>query len=88
MVSGLLCEGCLDKNIDSKAAKSNTFWLILKIDATKKVCRKHAGDAFFSANFCVNVGNEYGEILQFVQTSSESASSMQPLVDGLMDRYA
>ncbi len=77
-----------DNNIVSKAAITNTFGLILKIDATQKVCRKLAADAAFSANFCVNVGNEKGEILQSVLTSSESASAIQPIADGLMDRYA
>ncbi len=77
-----------------KASITNTFGLILEMDATKKVCCKLAGDAAFSANSCVNVSYDNGEILQCVLTSSvcpniiESASSMQPMADGLMDCYA
>eukprot|EP00794_Sanderia_malayensis_P021122 gene21122-23194_t len=71
-----------------KASLSSVFGSILKIDATKKTCRKLAGNDANSANCVLNVGNERGEIVQCVVTSSESLSSLQPMADGLMDRYA
>ena len=46
--------------------------------------KRYAG----SANFSVNFGNEHGMIVQSVITSSESSSALQPVADGLMDRYA
>eukprot|EP00794_Sanderia_malayensis_P008348 gene8348-9249_t len=75
--------------VDSlKASLSLVFGSILKIDATKKTCQKLAGNDANSANFVLNVGNERGEIVQCVVTSSKSLNSLQPMADGLMDRYA
>ena len=71
-----------------KASLTNVFGSILKVDATKKICKKLAGGDAGSANFSVNFGNEHGMIVQSVITSSESSSALQPVADGLMDRYA
>ena len=40
-----------------------------------------------SANWATNIGNERGEIVQSVLTVSEGLDSLQPLADGLVDRY-
>ena len=40
-----------------KASITSVFGQILKIDGTKKMCRKLAGEAANSANFALNVGN-------------------------------
>ena len=71
-----------------KASVTSVFGQIWKIDGTKKICRKLAGEVANSANFALNVGNKRGEILQSVMTSSEAVSSLQPLADGLVNRYS
>ena len=45
------------------AAATTVYGSILKIDSTKKVCKKLQGTAANSASWCTNVGNEHGEIL-------------------------
>ncbi|PIK44872.1 hypothetical protein BSL78_18257 [Apostichopus japonicus] len=70
-----------------KAALTSVYGTILKIDSTKKVCKKLQGLAAGSAQWCTNVGNERGEILQSVLTTSESISSCQDLANGLMKRF-
>lgn len=60
---------------------------ILKIDSTKKITKKLQGAAAGSAMWMTNIGNERGEILVSVLTSSESTTSLQPLANGLMERY-
>ena len=71
-----------------KASVTSVFGQIFKIDGTKKICRKLAGEVANSANFALNVGNERGEILQSVMTSSEAVTSLQPFADGLVNRYS
>ena len=71
-----------------KASVTSVFGQILKNDGTKKICRKPAGEVANSANFALNVGNERGEILQSVMTSSEAVTSLQPLADGLVNHYS
>ena len=60
---------------------------ILKIDSTKKITKKLQGAAVGSAMWMTNVGNERGEILISVLTSSESISALQPLASGLVSWY-
>ena len=60
---------------------------IIKIDSMYKVCKKLQGSDAHSANMATNVGNERGEILQCVLTTSEGVDSLQALADGLMERY-
>ena len=52
-----------------------------------KVCRKLQGKGAGSASWCTNVGNERGEVLISVLTEGESTESLQPLADGLVERY-
>ena len=70
-----------------KASITSVFGDVLKIDATKKVCKKLAGECAHSASFALNIGNERGEIVQSVLISSESTLSLQPLANGLVKRY-
>ena len=70
-----------------KAAATSVYGTILKIDSTKKICKKLQGLAANKASWATNVGNERGEIVQSVLTSSESAVSLKKLADGLMSRY-
>ena len=59
------------------------FGSVLKIDSTKKVCRKLQGIAAGSAFWCTNVGNERGEVLISVLTESEGLESLRPMAQEL-----
>ena len=52
---------------------------VLKIDSTKKVCRKLQGKSAGTASWCTNVGNENGEVLKSVLTESEGLEGLQPM---------
>lgn len=69
------------------AAATSVWGSILKIDSTKKVCKKLLGVATRSANWATNVGNERGEVVLSVLTESESMASLKKMADGLIDRY-
>jgi hypothetical protein len=69
------------------AAATSTHGSILKIDSTKKICKKLQGSDANSASWTTNVGNERGEILMSVLTSSEAVSALQSMATGLMERY-
>ena len=71
-----------------KSCVTSVFGEILKIDSTKKVLKKLAGDAKQSATWVTNVGNEYGVILQSVATSSEANEALLPMAKCLVERYA
>ena len=68
-------------------AATSAYGSILKIDSTKKICKKFQGAAADTANWSTNVGNERGEIVQSVVTSSEDLPSLQRLANGIMERY-
>ena len=69
-----------------KAAATSVYGRIIKIDSTKKICRKLAGAAVGTATWQTNVGNEKGEVLLSVVTDSEALVSLQPMANGLMKR--
>ena len=64
------------------------FGSVLKIDSTKKVCKKLQGTAAGSASWCTNVGNERGEVLVSVLTESEGLEALRPMATGLIRRFA
>jgi hypothetical protein len=68
------------------AQVTSTFGAILKVDSTKKVCKKLQGAAANTANWAISVGNERGEIVMSVLTTSESAPSLKKMADGLVQR--
>ena len=70
-----------------KAAATSVYGRIIKIDSTKKICRKLAGAAAGTAIWQTNVGNEKGEVLLSVVTDSEALVSLQAMANGLMKRY-
>ena len=74
-------------NILQAVAVTSTYGRILKIDSTKKVCRKLQGKAANTASWATSVGNERGEVLITVLTSSEGGPALKPLADGLVGRY-
>ena len=49
---------------------------ILKIDSTKKVCKKLLGAATGSAMWATNVGNEQREVLTSILMESESMAGL------------
>ena len=70
------------------AQATSIYGWVLKIDSTKKVCKKLQGEAANSASWATNVGNERGEIVQSVLTCSEGIPTLQKLADGLVERYS
>lgn len=60
---------------------------ILKLDGTNKICHKLQGTAACSASWTTSVANESGEVLVSVLTTSEDRLSLQPMADGLMQRF-
>ena len=64
------------------------FGNVLKIDSTKKVCKKLQGIAAGSASWCTNVGNERGEVLISVPTESERLEGLQSMATRLIQRFA
>ncbi len=69
------------------AVATSTYGSILKIDSTKKVCKKLQGSAANTASWATNVGNERGEVVVSVLTESEGCKSLRSLACGLMRRY-
>lgn len=69
-----------------KAAATSVYGRIIKIDSTKKICRKLTGAAAGTATWQTNVGNKKGEVLISVVTDSQALVSLQPTADGLMRR--
>ena len=59
----------------------------MKIDGTKKICKKLQGTVAGSAGWATNVGNEKGEILISILTASEGEEALLPMATGLMRRY-
>ena len=68
-------------------AATSTHGSVLKIDSTKKICKKLQGLDANSASWTTNVGNEKGEILMSVLTSLEAVNALQRMATGLMERY-
>jgi len=61
---------------------------VLKINLTKKVCKKLQGTAAGSASWCTNVGNERGEVLISILTESEGLKGLRPMAKGIIGRFA
>ena len=68
-------------------APTSTYGSILKIDSSKKICKKLQGVAVGTASWATSIGNERGEIIQCILTTSEAIPTLQRLADGLMERF-
>ena len=66
---------------------TSVFGEVLKIDSTKKTCKKLQGHSAGTMSWMTNVGNECGEILMSVATASESVANLEKMAQGLIDRY-
>ena len=69
------------------ATCTSVFGNVLKIDSTKKVCKKLQGTAAGRASWCTNVGNERGEVLISVLTESEGMEGLRPMAKRLIGRF-
>lgn len=69
------------------ATATSVYGSILKIDSTKKICKKLQGAAAGTATWVTNVGNEQGEVLMSVVTEAEGLLSLKNMADGLMKRF-
>ncbi|XP_066266558.1 uncharacterized protein [Branchiostoma lanceolatum] len=65
----------------------SVFGRVLKLDSTKKICKKLSGEGKGTAEWCTNVENERGQILTNVQTCEESVEKLGPMAAGLTSRY-
>lgn len=84
---GLYVRDCYSRLDLLKASATSVYGTTLKIDSTKKITQKLQGVASKSAAWCTNVGNERGEVLVSILTTSECLSNLKRLADGLMNRY-
>ncbi|XP_051915356.1 uncharacterized protein LOC127596645 [Hippocampus zosterae] len=71
---------------DNKGRLTSIFGNILKMDSTKKLTKKLAGESAGTAAWVTNVGNEYGQVLMSVLTAAEG-EGLSAMADGLVRRY-
>nr|CAB3262884.1 uncharacterized protein LOC100184639 [Phallusia mammillata] len=71
-----------------KSSCTSVFGSILKVDSTKKILRKLSGKFTGTANWVTSVGNERGEILLSIVTTSESKATLQEMAEGLTKRFS
>uniref|UniRef100_K1Q5S9 Uncharacterized protein n=1 Tax=Magallana gigas TaxID=29159 RepID=K1Q5S9_MAGGI len=72
-----------------KEVKTNLSSLlgnILKIDSTKKVVKRLAGESSKTAMWATNVGNEYCQLIMSVLTTGEGFG-LSPMIHGLIRSY-
>ncbi|CAB1440818.1 unnamed protein product [Pleuronectes platessa] len=71
---------------EMKGVITSTYGRILKLDSTKKITKKLAGDIADSATWMTNVTNECGQLLNCVLTTGEGAG-LDELCQGIVKRY-
>ncbi|XP_019747785.1 uncharacterized protein LOC109529068 [Hippocampus comes] len=71
---------------DNKGRLTSVFGSILKMDSTKKLTKKLAGESAGTAAWVTNVGNEYGQVLMSVLTAAEG-EGLSAMAEGLVRRY-
>ena len=67
-------------------APTSTYDSILKIKSTK-ICKKLQGAAVGTASWATSIGNERGEVIQCILTTSEAIPTLQRLAECLMERF-
>ena len=70
-----------------KAQITSVYGQILKMDSTKKITKKLAGESSGTAAWATNVGNEYGQVLMSVLTCTEG-TGLEKMAKGLVKRYS
>ena len=68
------------------ATATSVYGSILKVDSTKKVCKKLQGAAAGKATWVTKVGNERRKILMSVVIDLEGLLALKPMADGLIKR--
>ncbi|KZS02231.1 Uncharacterized protein APZ42_000804, partial [Daphnia magna] len=71
-----------------KGSMTSIYGTIIKIDSTKKITRKLQEQWANTASWCTNVGNERGEMLVSLLTTSERISNLGRMADGMMNRFS
>ncbi|CAB1435053.1 unnamed protein product [Pleuronectes platessa] len=71
---------------EMKGVITSTYGRILKLDSTKKITKKLAGDIADSATWMTNVTNECGQLLNCVLTTGEGAG-LDELCQRIVKRY-
>lgn len=69
-----------------KASITSQFGRVLKMDSTKKIVKKLAGESRATASWATNIGNEHGQIIMSVLTASEGYG-LGKMIGGLISRY-
>ena len=70
-----------------KAPITSVFGRILKMDSTKKIVRKLAGDSAGTASWATNTGNEKGKVLVSVMTVNEG-TGLEKMANALMRTFS
>ncbi|KAI8493172.1 hypothetical protein Bbelb_291760 [Branchiostoma belcheri] len=76
----------MNHQAEMKGVITSTYGRILKLDSTKKITKKLAGDVEKSASWMTNVANEKGSVLNSVLTTGEGPA-MLDLCKGIVKRY-
>ncbi|XP_041658918.1 uncharacterized protein LOC121519885 [Cheilinus undulatus] len=71
---------------EMKGVITSTYGRILKLDSTKKITKKLAGNISDTATWMTNVSNECGQILNCVLTTAEGAG-LDEMCQGIVQRY-
>lgn len=82
MASNRLCA----RHHEQGGSVTYTFGSILKIDSTKKMIKKLAGQVLSTTSWVTNVGNKHGAVLMSVLTASEGVG-LTEMANGLIDQY-
>ncbi|KAI8493995.1 hypothetical protein Bbelb_283420 [Branchiostoma belcheri] len=76
----------MNHQAEMKGVITSTYGRILKLDSTKKITKKLAGDVENSASWMTNVANEKGSVLNSVLTTGEGPA-MLDLCQAIVKRY-
>jgi len=80
-----LCDA-MSRVEDVKAKLTSTFSSVLKLDSTKKLTKKLAGESAQTAQWVTDVVNKHGQVLTCVLTTAESAG-LEEMGRGLVCWY-
>ena len=86
-VLGVYSQDVLSRLDEVKAQITSVYGQILKMDSTKKIAKKLAGESSGTAAWATNVGNEYGQVLMSVLTCTEG-TGLEKMAKGLVKRYS
>lgn len=85
-VMQVYAQDVLSRLDEVKASITSLFGRVIKMDSTKKIVRKLAGQSQSTAAWATNVGNEHGHVIMSVLTASEGWG-LKRMAEGLIQRY-